>query len=190
MHNDTLKAGPDWSNELRIFLWLSTAYVLTFWISIDLLGQFSFGDTALSNASLIFLPHGVRVIAAWLYGWKAILYIMPASYITHVARLDYPFESWQVGLSPIIGVVCAVIVFELLARLGTDLRLRPGYLTSWKNVISVGVLASFVNSVGTNLAYENDIKHVAAYFVGDVIGMIALMLLMMLAFRAVRKRYQ
>ena len=30
---------------------------------------------------LLFLPHGVRILAFYFFGWKAILYLMPASYL-------------------------------------------------------------------------------------------------------------
>ena len=30
---------------------------------------------------LLFLPHGVRILAFHFFGWKAILYLMPTSYL-------------------------------------------------------------------------------------------------------------
>jgi hypothetical protein len=34
-------------------------------------------------ASLLFLPHGVRVIAAWMYGWRSLLFLAPGAVLTH-----------------------------------------------------------------------------------------------------------
>ena len=76
---------------------------------------------------------------------------------------------------------------DLLARLGLDLRFRAEGNTNWRDIIMVGVLASMVNSVGANLFFQNDTYTALAYFVGDVLGMLFLMLCLMWGFRVYRK---
>ena len=36
-------------------------------------------------ASLIYLPHGVRVLATWMMGWRAIIPLCTGAYLSHLA---------------------------------------------------------------------------------------------------------
>lgn len=146
------------------------------------------GPESISAASLLFLPHGVRVIAAWLYGWKAVLYLAPAAYLTHALRFDFQFADLGHALMPLFGVICASFVFDVTARAGLDLRLRPGYVARWHLVLLVGALASVINAVGTNLIAGNPPETMLFFLVGDILGMIALFIVLMLVFRVLRRR--
>ena len=50
-------------------------------------------------ASLIYLPHGVRVLATWMLGWKAIIPLFIGSYLSNV--LFTPDEGRAV-IDPVI----------------------------------------------------------------------------------------
>ena len=145
------------------------------------------GYRGVEAASLLFLPHGVRVITAWLYGWKAVFYLAPAAYATHLERFQFQFDTMGQFLMPIFGIVCVSAVFALIARAGVDLRLRPGYVARWNVGLLVGAVASLINAVGVNLIVGNPTSTMLFYLVGDILGMIALFLLLMLVFRAMRR---
>ena len=40
--------------------------------------------------SLLFFPHAVRVLTAWLYGWKSIFFLMPGVILGHYMILGLP----------------------------------------------------------------------------------------------------
>lgn len=138
-------------------------------------------------ASLIFLPHGIRVIAAWMYGWQSLLYLLPAHVYLHWARIDIVEAEWSALLMPVFGIICVPLVFEIAARLGTDMRLSAGYTTNWRNVLAVGCAASLVNAIGTNAIAGNSVEIMVVYLIGDIVGMIVLIILAMLFFRFLRK---
>jgi hypothetical protein len=94
--------------------------------------------------------------------------------------------SWAEFIGPMFGVSCAAFCFWLLARLGADWRLRPGFVANWKDVLLAGSLAAVVNAVGSNLLFGNGWPVVAEYFFGDIIGTLALFGVLMLVFRALR----
>ncbi len=169
---------------------ISAAYAITYLITATLLSGVLIGVSAdpTASASLIFLPHGVRIIAAWLYGWRATIYILPGAYITHLARIhDDHSLSLSDLLGPAFGVLCASLCFSGLACLGHDLRFDASNRTNWRDILLVGALASIINSAGTNLVYGNGLEVTAAYFIGDILGMIAVMLVLMFSFRLHRK---
>ena len=175
--------------QIARFASIACAYVVCFWLSVTGLPSVSagLGYAGTDYASLLFLPHGIRVIAAWLYGWRSILYLAPPSYATHFWRLDGEFISWAVFLMPFVGMACVAATFAVVARLGADLRLRPGYLAPWKDVLLVGALASVVNAVGTNLLAQNSIETALFYLWGDVLGMIMVFVGLMLTFKTARR---
>lgn len=175
--------------QILRFAAVATAYVVCFWVSVVGLPSMStgLGHASTDYASLLFLPHGVRVIAAWLYGWKSVLYLALPSYATHFWRLDGEFISWSVFLMPFVGMVCVAATFAVVAKFGADLRLRPGYIAPWRDVVLVGGLASLVNSVCSNLLAQNTFETVLYYLLGDVLGMLALFIMLMLTFKLARR---
>lgn len=161
---------------------------MCFWMSVVALpALFSEVDPdGTDYASLLFLPHGVRVISAWLYGWKSVLYLAPASYITHYWRLGEVSLSAPVLFMPIFGIVCVALVFDLVARFGVDLRMKAGYVAPWRDILLVGAVASAINAFGANLIVQNSMETMLFYLFGDVMGMIALFMILILIFRVVR----
>lgn len=137
-------------------------------------------------ASLMFLPHGVRVLTAWLYGWWSILLLAPASLLTLV--LLYGTEGvtlWHL-FSTMPSVLSAAIAFELAARFGRDLRFGTDRPARWREVLAVGILASVLNSAGTMLALGEQPLVTAVCLLGDIIGLVACMLVLAQGFRLAR----
>jgi len=137
-------------------------------------------------ASLMFLPHGVRVLAAWLYGWWSILLLAPATLLT--ALLYYGRESItpELLVSSLASAVAAAAAFELVARTGPDLRYGAGRPARWREVLVVGILASVFNSGGTLLIMGSDPWVTGVRFLGDVAGLAVCMVIMAKVFRLQR----
>lgn len=138
-------------------------------------------------ASLLFLPHGVRVIAAWMYGWRSILFLAPGAILTHSYLYGSAGFSLDYMVAVFSGVVCAALGFWLFARLGLDFRIDRSDRVNWRDVMLVGAAASIVNSVGTKIFFDNDLATASARLVGDVTGMVASIVILMLMFRAARR---
>ncbi len=142
----------------------------------------------LSIASLLFLPHGVRVLSGWLMGWRASVALLPGVFLAFF----YVAGMQVFTLGRLLGVVIAVTVapatFHLLKLLGWDMAPAPGRKPCWPCVMFAGILASLVGSGLTNLALGNGPVDYVAYLIGDVSGLFFLMLILMLAFRSQRGR--
>ena len=137
-------------------------------------------------AALFFLPHGVRVLAAWYFGWRSIIYLFLANCFSSV--LLYGDEPWTWHLFTIYMVVSTVafITFELFRISGWNLYAQDGAhpLSSWKQIVLVGIVSSILNSLALNLVYakeilpENSIGTMFSYMIGDSTGALALLLLL------------
>ncbi|EDM69606.1 hypothetical protein RAZWK3B_11937 [Roseobacter sp. AzwK-3b] len=67
------------------------------------------------------------------------------------------------------------------------MRLSAGYITSWRNVVAVGGVASVINAVGSNAITGNSMQTMIFYLIGDIMGMLVLITATMLFFRMLRK---
>lgn len=135
-----------------------------------------------NHASLLFLPHGVRVLTAWLYRWRSVILLLPASLAGHVYLDGFDFALSEL-LASLAGVVCAVMVFEALLRLGVDLYPAKSKRVHWLELALVGGLASIINGIGTALFYGNDLTTASARFLGDVTGVVASLFLLVVFVR-------
>ena len=138
-------------------------------------------------ASLIFLPHGVRVVAAWLYGWRSLPFLAPGAILTHSYLYGTAGFSVDYMMAVFFGVFCAALSFWFFAWFGMDFRLHKSKRVNWRDVMLAGVVASILNSIGTAVFFENDLPTASARFLGDVIGMVVSIVILMMIFRWLRR---
>jgi hypothetical protein len=142
----------------------------------------------LSFASLLFLPHGIRVLSGWLMGWRSSVALLPGAFLAffYIAGLQV------FTLGRLIGVVIAVTVapatFHALKLMGWDMSPKSGRPPCWACVMFAGILASLIGAGLTNMALGNGPVDYVAYLIGDVSGLFFLMLILMLVFRSQRNK--
>ena len=143
-------------------------------------------------ASLVYLPHGVRVLATWAYGWKAVPALILG--VSLSAWLFSPSEDLNF-LEPaliegiLVGSASAFIAFEIARLAGFNFYFGGSRKLQWKGMITVGALSSLLNSLGQTLVYSGliELDKViwvwAIYAVGDLIGLVVCMIALMFVFR-------
>lgn len=183
MRENTLS---DWVTPILL---ISGAYVLAFATTFTVVmpAQDAVLPAFGNFASLLFLPHGVRVIAAWMYGWRSLIFLAPGAVLTHSYLYGSAGFSLDYMVAVFFGVFCAALSFWFFALLGMDFRLDKSRNVNWRDVMLVGVFASILNSLGTKEFFGNDVSTASARFVGDVTGMIASIFLLMMIFRLLRR---
>ena len=140
---------------------------------------------AIPEIGLIFLPHGIRVIAFHYLGWKAVLHMMPASYLfwalsnTSGSELDV--------LSPIVSMVACYIGF-LGATVIVHKEDIGNKISTWKYFVIAGATSSVVNGVALSWLQFGDTPFSAliGYVVGDTLGLIVCLVVLMYVFRLIR----
>ena len=150
-----------------------------------------FGDLT-KYASLLFLPHAVRVIAAWLIGPRAILALFPASLLSIHIYESITDKDLSFYLYILFSSASAVIAFELLKFMKIDVYPRGERVSSWRNVLFAGFLASFFNSLCSVYFIEaipdtdTLFELIFRFIFGDVLGLLVSMFVLMLLFRYYR----
>lgn len=137
-------------------------------------------------ACLLFLPHGVRVVSAWLYGWRSLIFLAPGAVLSHSYLYGSAGFSLDYMVAVFFGVFCAALSFWFFALCGMDFRLHKSRNVNWRDVMLTGVFASILNALGTKIFYGTNFASASAYLLGDVTGMIVSMLMLMMIFRIVR----
>lgn len=132
--------------------------------------------------SLIFLPHGVRVLSAWLLRWRSVPMLIPGATIGHL-YLYGPVIDLRLALGWAVGLGCAPLAFALLERAGLAFRPKSSRRTHWRDIVLVGAVASVFNSGFSALAYGNGIVTTSARFVGDIMGTVVCLALLMVVLR-------
>lgn len=148
-------------------------------------------------ASLMYLPFGVRVLATMFLAWRAIPPLMVGSGTAGWMFGPEPMAFWPDAvllMSILVGAACAYIAFEVFRLAGHNAYCFDNQPPHWKSVVFVGVLASVLNSSGQTIVFGGFGDLVQpdgtgiVYLIGDVIGLVVTMLLLMLVFRWIRLR--
>lgn len=146
-------------------------------------------------ASLIYLPHGVRVLATWLSGWRAVIPLFAGALLSEVMftpALVFDFLEPVILWSIFVGAMSAYVSFVLIKFLGRDLFADRERVMDWKWLLIAGAVASVVNSVGqvivfSGLIVPDDLFAVlVTYAIGDLVGLYVSMLVLMMVFRWMR----
>jgi hypothetical protein len=148
--------------------------------------QSQFFPEITQHASLLFLPHGVRVLTAWLYGWKSLLLLSPVSVGTGMFFWGVENYGLYDYLAALTGAASAALAFGILAHFGRELRFERRGDIHWRDVFWVGIVASIVNSAGMSLIFDSSVGVTAVRLAGDILGLGALLLVMMYGFRVLR----
>ena len=184
---------------LQNWLVIVVAYVLAHGLTAMLITplQSRFIPEITAFASLVYLPHGVRVLSTWLAGRMALLPLFFGAFLAEL--LFTPADASRVTdpvilVSLVVGASSAVLAFELFRLLGCNLYAGRKFRIHWKWLLLVGMLASVINSIGQSLVFaglilaERVFAVVMTYAIGDLIGLIVTTFVLMFFFRWIRLR--
>jgi len=141
-----------------------------------------------SFASLLYLPHGVRVLSAWLLGWRSVIAMGPGAFFAQyywVSERDMDATFFIILAS---GLLVAPLAFKLFKMIGLESEATNGRVPRWQLVMLIGVVASLLNSFSTNFILGTSGINNLAFLVGDVFGLFLLVLILILFFRQMRIR--
>ena len=169
------------------FLVVSVAYITAFSLTLGFI--FPLQSMLLSDfqleIGLLFLPHGVRVLAFYFLGWWAILYLLPASYLFLILT-NYSGAELN-SMSPVVSLIACYLGYKIATFLPL-LGERAFTLNLWKFLLFAGAISSFANGVALSVLQHQgaEIVSVMGYLIGDISGLIVCFLILMYAFRFAR----
>ena len=156
--------------------------------------QYFYFSRDFTIGSLLFIPHGIRVLAVWLCGSRAILPLIIAELLCTVL-IWQPEVAISTSLgSSMVGGLCVYLTFELFRLTGIEMRPdgKDSALTNWRSLILLASIASVFNSVGKQIFFESlapladEILILGIFWIGDTFGTFACLLLLI----GIRRRFQ
>ena len=144
--------------------------------------------------SLIYLPHGVRVMAICYFGYKSI----PALYAVEITGpiMIHPeqyFDVWP--LASIASFLSVMAACEIVKWSNSNVKgtiFMPINFTNYRSLVLVIVLSGLMNAISANLVtslladIDLSVRVIARFFVGDVLGAFVLILFLSALFSTLR----
>ncbi|WP_323784396.1 hypothetical protein [Leisingera sp.] len=184
-------------SEFQSFAVITAAYIichgLTAWAVTPV--QQLFLPEITVFASLIYLPHGVRVLSVWLLGWKAVPPLAAGAVLSELIFTPgtvLPVGEPVLWQSIAVGAFSAYAAFEIAWLFGWTLYAGQTRRIAWTGLLAVGGLASVINSLGQSVVFSGlifpggQLPVMAVYAAGDLIGLAVCMIALMLIFRWLR----
>ena len=173
-------------------------YLLTFvvWRYLILPLELSLTNENAIFASFLFLPHAVRVLSAWLLGPKSLIAMIPAGVAVSLIGGASPSQGYELTQEVILATFSAssaVMAFELMRFCKIDAYPKDEGIVSWRTILFGGVLASIINSLGSTwlksgfFAPSELMEVIIRFILGDTLGLLFGMLVIMLIFRQLRQ---
>jgi hypothetical protein len=182
--------------RLNDFLIISLAYIVGYLVVDFIVApvQYLYLSRDFTVGSLMFIPHGIRVLAVWLCGSRAILPLIISELLCTVL-LWQPDVAISTSLgSSMVGGLCVYLTFEVFRLAGIEMRPdgKDSALTNWRSLILLASIASIFNSIGKQIFFESlapladQVLIIAMFWIGDTLGTFACLLLLI----GIRRRFQ
>ncbi|MCK4862153.1 MAG: hypothetical protein KAS85_09605 [Rhodobacteraceae bacterium] len=147
-----------------------------------------------ATASLMFLPHAVRVLAAAIIGPKAFFLLVPATIVGSLIQSRNYGEVFNGTslLMVLVGAASAPAGYIILKRIMGDRFVFSELMLNWRYVFFTGIIASAVNSVGLVAVYVAPaettviLNLMLRFFVGDIFGLFVGLVFLTFVFRILR----
>ena len=136
--------------------------------------------------SLLFFPHAVRVLTAWLYGWKSIFLLMPGVVLGHYMILGLPGFTSGAAIGIIAGLVIVPLTFECFKRCGFDFFATAMHVPKFIPVFLIGSFASIFNAAIFNGFTGGQSFATLIFVIWDIGGLFVVCLFLMLIMRRQR----
>ena len=193
-HFRGLKISNFIKDVLYNFSFVSVAYIITFSVTLGFI--FPLQQILLSNVpsyiGLMFLPHGVRILALYFYGWRGILYLLPTCWLTAMLAQD---QTGVVLISSIVSLLCCYLGVQFVRILFSETVSVSFGVKNWKLMFWGGVVGSVFNGFGLTLlnqTYKSTVDNnallleVMGFVVGDVLGLLFCLVSIVYLFRMIR----
>ena len=182
--------------RLNDFLIIALAYIVGYLVVDFIVApvQYLYLSRDFTVGSLMFIPHGIRVLAVWLCGSRAILPLIISELLCTVL-LWQPDVAISTSLgSSMVGGLCVYLTLEVFRLAGIEMRPdgKDSALTNWKSLILLASIASVFNSVGKQIFFgslaplADEVLILGIFWIGDTLGTFACLLLLI----GIRRRFQ
>lgn len=140
--------------------------------------------------SLIFLPHGVRVLSVLLVGWRSLPFLFLAELAGMVAFWPNQISLVRTVASSFVGAIScfmALLILQAACRMSRPSNI--GCRLSFIGFLTLAAVGSLINTTGKVLALPHHIEpynilySAAGFLFGDILGSVAFLIVLVISLR-------
>lgn len=165
---------------------LTGAYFSLLWISWNVVVPVQamiFGEVF---GILLFLPNGIKILAIYTLGWRGFLYLLPVAVGHFMTLSDWNSNFDELITMAVLSLLAPFVSFNILRWLRVIVPQPMTLRLNWRELLCVGLLSGFLNSILLTIGFDQGLKEVAFITIGDVLGFLVVLLAAMLAMRWMR----
>ena len=148
-------------------------------------------DTLNWEGSLMYLPHGVRVLGIVFFGIRVFPALLAAELFgPYFIEPEHYFDEWFIGGA--ISILCVVASVRLLEWVNVDNKtsfFRPLNFTNYRFLFLAVIISALFNAIASNIVVQFFVPeitvapiHIFRFFIGDTLGAVVFFLFLTLLF--------
>jgi len=153
--------------------------------------QVFFSNEVLQLASVLYLPHSIRVLSYYILGFYSIIPIFLSQVFTYVYFNDA--DIINAAILSFISTCSIVLGFKIFYFLNEKNHFKFKKIVEWKILIILGSFISIFNSFLSTIYFSLNSSFLNLYvifrfIIGDILGMIVGMLIFIFVIELLRSR--
>jgi hypothetical protein len=143
------------------------------------------------EGSLMYLPHGVRVLGIVFFGLRVFPGLLAAEIFgPYLIEPEHYFDEWFIG--GVVSILCVAASVRLLEWVNVDNEtsfFRPLNFTNYRFLLLTVILSALFNAIGSNLVVQFFVPEIIVepdnilrFFIGDTLGAIVFFLFLSFLF--------
>ena len=143
------------------------------------------------EGSLLYIPHGVRVLGIVFFGMRVFPALLAAELIgPYLIEPEHYFDEWFIGGT--VSIFSVVLAVRLLEWVNVDNKtsfFKPLNFTNYRFLLLTVILSALFNAIASNIVVQFFMPeitvapiHILRFFIGDTLGAIAFFLFLTLLF--------
>ena len=148
-------------------------------------------DTLDWEGSLMYIPHGVRVLGIVFFGLRVFPGLLAAEIFgPYLIEPEHYFDEWFIGGA--VSILCVAAAVRLLEWVNVDNEtsfFRPLNFTNYRFLLLTVILSALFNAIGSNLVVQFFVPEITVepdnilrFFIGDTLGAIVFFLFLSFLF--------
>ena len=137
------------------------------------------------EGSLMYIPHGVRVLGIVFFGLRVFPGLLAAEIFgPYLIEPEHYFDEWFIGGA--VSILCVAAAVRLLEWVNVDNEtsfFRPLNFTNYRFLLLTVILSALFNAIGSNLVVQFFVPEITVepdnilrFFIGDTLGAIVFFL--------------
>ena len=137
------------------------------------------------EGSLMYIPHGVRVLGIVFFGLRVFPGLLAAEIFgPYLIEPEHYFDEWFIGGA--VSILCVAAAVRLLEWVNVDNEtsfFRPLNFTNFRFLLLTVILSALFNAIGSNLVVQFFVPEITVepdnilrFFIGDTLGAIVFFL--------------